>query len=389
MPDRPLLEGVTVLDLASVGPAARASRWLADWGAAVVKVGPVPGVGDVQIRPPFHAYAGERGMRRLLVDLKAADGREAFLRMARTADVVVESFRPGVADRLGIGYDDVRTVNPAVVYCSVSGYGATGPARHRAGHDLDYLAVGGFLASCTPGVDGRPPLPGATVADSAAGGLHAVSAILAALVGRAATGNGVHLDVAVADGVLALMALHVDEHLAVGTAPGPGHGLLTGRYACYDVYPTADGRWLAVAAIEPRFWAELCEALGLQRWIAHQTDDLVQDEIRADLRRAFTGRTRDEWVAALADRDTCVAAVQTVTELAEDPQFAARRAFVEATHPEHGRFRQVGPVLAGMVRGNDPYVLPDPSVTATDDLLAAAGYDDAEIAKLRDAGVVA
>ena len=195
--------------------------------------------------------------------------------------------------KLGIGYEDVKGRNPGVVYCSTSGYGQEGPRAQWAGHDLNYLAVTGFLAATQPRGDGGPPIPGATVADSAGGGMHAVIAVLAALVRRAATGEGAYLDVSVTDGVLALMALHVDEYLATGDTP---HNVLTGRYACYDTYRTADDRWLAVAAIEPRFWANLCRLLELEQWTSHQTDDTVQDEIRADLagprsrrRRAMNG----------------------------------------------------------------------------------------------------
>jgi alpha-methylacyl-CoA racemase len=384
-----MLEGVTVLDLASVGPAARASRWLADYGASVVKVGPVPARDGVQITPPFHAYSAHREMRRALVDLKAPEGREVFLRLADAADVVLESYRPGVVDRLGIGYDDVRARNPRIVYCSTTGYGQRGPRAAWAGHDLNYLATGGFLECSGRGPDGRPPIPGATVADSAGGGMHAVIAILAALVHRSATGAGAYLDVSVAEGVLALMALQIDEYLATGSRPGPGRGMLTGRYACYDTYVAADGKWLAVAAIEARFWSNLCRALGLERWSSHQTDDAVQDEIRADLRRAFAARDRDAWIEELGPADTCVAPVLSVAELVDDPQFNARGAFVDAVHPRQGPFRQVAPTLAGMARRRGPYAVRDDDLTDTDELLRAVGMSPEESTELRRAGVVA
>ena len=382
------LAGTTVLDLASVGPAARCTRLLADYGAEVVKVGPVPAAGAVQIEPPFFAYSGHRGMRRVLVDLKAEGGRQAFLALAAHADVVVESFRPGVVDRLGIGYEAVRAVNPTVVYCSTSGYGQTGPRAGWAGHDLDYLGIGGFLATSGPRGDGGPPIPGATVADAAAGGMHAALAITAALAGRRTTGQGAYLDVSVADGVLWLMSLAVDEHLATGAQPGPGHDILTGRYACYDTYRAADGRWLAVGAIEHKFFANLCRALGCERWVDHQLDDEVQDEIRADFRAAFAARDRDDWVAELAGADTCVAPVLAVAEVGDDEQFAHRGAVVEAVHPTRGSFRQVGPVLAGMGRPAGPIPLPDPSATDTELLLKEAGVDAATVADWRAKGVI-
>ena len=255
----------------------------------MVKVGAPPKAGTTPLVPPFHAYSGQRGLERAQFDLKSPAGRDAFLALAATADVVIESFRPGVVERLGIGYEAVRAVNPGVVYCSTSGYGQTGPAATRAGHDLNYLAAGGYLHMSERTAEGRPPLPGATVADIAAGGLHAAAAVLAALVGRGRTGEGTYLDVSVADGVLWMLSLYIDEYLATGEAPGPGHYILTGRYACYDVYPTGDGGWLAIGAIEPVFWANLCRLLGLERWIEHQSDDAVQDDIRADIRAALGG----------------------------------------------------------------------------------------------------
>ena len=387
MDDRPLLEGVTVLVLASVGPAARAARWLADWGATVVEVGPIPRDRALQITPPAHAYAAHRGMRRIMVDLQAENGRDAFLRLAAKADVVIESFRPGVVDRLGVGYEAVRVLNPGIVYCSTTGYGQTGPRSSWAGHDLNYLAVGGYLHCSGRDERGGPALPGATVADSAAGGLHAVAAVCAALVARAATGEGVHLDVSVADGVLALMSLAIDEHLAEGVQPGPREGLLTGRYAWYDLYQAGDGGWLAVAAIEPKFFANLCHILGCEQWIDRQYNDDVET-MRADFTAAFASRSRDDWVAELAPADACVSPVLDVPGVVADGQYGARGAFVEVTHPTSGRLRQVGAPLARQV---DPVVLeiPDWTATATEELLDQVGVAPDTVTAWRAAGVIA
>lgn len=383
------LQGITVLDLASVGPAARTSRWLADFGARVIKVGPTPKHGGVQIVPPFYAYGGHRGMERVLLDLKSDGGREAFLKLAAQADVVIESFRPGVVARLGIGFEDVRIVNPGIVYCSTSGYGQTGPKSRWAGHDINYLAEGGYLDCSGRTAEGGPALPGATVADSAAGGMHAVMSILAALVARNATGEGQHLDVAVADGVVALMSLYVDEYLATGTVPGPGHNILTGRYACYEVYRCADDRWVAVGAIEPHFYRNLCERLGCEQWAQSQLDDDVQDQIRADFAEAFAQRPMAEWVAELGPADTCVSAVATVPELVADEHYRARDVIVTAERPGHDAFEQVGFVLAGMDRSQPSPTIRDATETDTDELLAAAGLSAEQIAALRAEGAVA
>jgi alpha-methylacyl-CoA racemase len=384
-----MLDGITVLDLSTVGPAARAGRWLADYGASVVKVGAPARAGAVQIEPVFYAYSAHRGMRRIRLDLKADAGREAFLRLAATADVVIESFRPGVVDRLGIGYEALRAVNPRIVLCSTSGYGQDGPRSQWAGHDLNYLAVGGYLACSGHGADGGPALPGATIADSAGGGMQAVMSILAALVARQTTGEGQHLDVAAADGVLALMSLYVEQHLATGDQPGPRHDLLTGRYACYELYEASDGGWLSVAAIEPHFWRNLCSKLGHDEFADAQLDDDRQDEVRSAFRARFKEKTRDEWAAELAPADTCVAPVLSIAEAAADEQFAARGAIVDATHPTEGGFRQVGPVLAGQPGQGEAVEVPDWSVTSTDSVLTDVGYTPDELTALRDEGVIA
>jgi alpha-methylacyl-CoA racemase len=387
---------VVVLDLASVGPAARCTRMLADYGATVVKVGSVPGRGVEPLRPPFYAYSGARHLRHVAIDMKDDDGRGAFLELVRGSDVVVESFRPGVVDRLGIGYEALRAVNPRVILCSTTGFGQDGPRAAWAGHDINYLAVGGYLASTEPAADGGPPVSGATIADAAGGGMHAAMAVMAALIGRGEDGPGAHLDVSIADGVLWLTSLAVDEYLATGAAVGFGHNIITGRYACYDTYRCADDRWVAVGAIEPKFFANLCRLLDCGQWAGSQHDDAVQDAVRADFAAAFATRDRDAWVEALAAADTCVSPVLAVGELVEDEQYRARGAFVEATLPPGASaegvpdsFRQVGPVLAGMPGAGAPVVAGDPARSDAEELLGKAGVPAARIAELMKKGVVA
>ena len=400
----PALEGVRVLDLATVGPAARASRILADYGASVTKVGAVPRAGGVQITPPFYAYSGNRGMTRALFDLKSADGRNAFLGLVAEADVVIESFRPGVADRLGIGYAALREANPAIILCSTSGYGQDGPRRDWAGHDINYLATSGFLDCSGRQADGRPALPGATVADIAAGGMQAAMAIMAALLRRERDEQnrqgehtrqgehprqGEHIDVSIADGAFTMMSLYVDEYLATGNEPGPGHYILTGRYACYDTYRCADGRYVSVGAIEPRFWANLCELIGLPQFASQQTEDDAQDEIRNALAAKFVTEDRDHWVQLLGPADTCVAPVNTVAEAAEDPHTTARALVVDAVSETDGPFRQSAPGWAGTVPPDGAYEVAATDSTDTESLLASAGLDAHEIERMLDEGVIA
>ena len=237
-----------------------------------------------------------------------------------------------------------------------AGYGQTGPRSQWAGHDLNYL--GGRRLPRLHRARGRRRTrrcPALTIADSAGGGMHAVMAILAALVRRATTGEGAFLDVSIADGVLALMALAVDEYLATGDEPAPRHGLLTGRYACYDTYPTRDGRWLTVAAIEPRFWANLCERSACRSGLRTRRTTRCRIEIRAELRAVFLTRDLDDWIAELSPADTCVAPGRSpCPRSSTDQQFVARDDFADARDAGAGDFRQVGPVFAGMTATDRP-----------------------------------
>lgn len=383
------LDGIRVLDLASVGPGARASRILADYGATVTKVGAVPRAGAVQITPPYYAYSGNRGMNRALFDLKSDGGRQAFCALADQADVIIESFRPGVVDRLGIGYTELAQRNSRLVYCSTSGFGQSGPRSNWAGHDVNYLGVSGFLDCTGRQADGRPALPGATVADIAAGGMQAAMSVMAALLRRERTGTGEHLDVSIADGAFAMMSLYVDEYLATGVEPGPGHYILTGRYACYDTYTCSDGKHVAVGAIEPQFWRNLVKLLDLEQYAGAQTDDALQDEIRGAMAQRFASRTRDEWVALLGPADTCVAEVNTVAEAVLNEQVIARGLVADAVNAEGLEFRQAAPIWAGADEPVDPYEVRDPLVSDTEDLLAAAGLDAAHIKELIESGAIA
>jgi alpha-methylacyl-CoA racemase len=383
-----LLAGIKILDLSGVGPGARCARMLADLGAEVTRVVPPPRKGSHRLEGAYHSYGASRGWRRVMLDLKQAAGRDLFFMLATQADVVVEGFRPGVAGRLGIGYESVVKVNPKAVYCSLSGYGQTGPAAGWVGHDLNYDALAGMLATSGVRPDGAPAIPGLTVADSAGGGMHAVISILAALLRCRISGEGSYLDVSMTEGVLYLMSMHVDEYLATGKEPGPGSSILTGGFACYDLYKAADGLWISLGAIEAGFFANVCKLLGCEQWIPHQMDRQQQDAIRADFRCAFAGRSRAEWLEIFGAMDSCVAPVNGIAQVADDPHFVARGAFIEAQHPEHGRFRQVGALLAGSRKFPEPVQVPSAASTDTAAVLAEIGIDTGQYQKLVDAGVV-
>ena len=263
----PALDDVRVLDLTRLLPGPFCTVVLADFGADVIKVEDTAGGDYMRWMPPlvdeysamFHPL--NRNKRSMAIDLKNPLGREAFLRLAATADVVVESFRPGVMDRLGIGFASLREVNPKLVLCSISGYGQDGPFRERAGHDLNYAAVAGVLLLGGSSASG-PAMPGLQVGDLGGGAMDAALAIMIALHHAARTGRGQHCDISMVDGLISWAGVHASQLFATGEPPEPGGGLLTGRHPCYRIYPCADG-YLSVGALEPKFWREFVEVIGL------------------------------------------------------------------------------------------------------------------------------
>jgi crotonobetainyl-CoA:carnitine CoA-transferase CaiB-like acyl-CoA transferase len=330
------LEGIRVLDLTRLLPGPACTLHLADLGADVVKIEDT-GAGDyartlgaIGERPSAFFRHVNRNKRSVALDLKDARGREAFLALARRADAVVESFRPGVVASLGVGYDAVRAVRPAIVYASITGYGQSGPRASHAGHDINYLGYAGVLDQ-TGARGGPPALSNLQIADLLGGAMAAAAAILAALVGAQRTGKGRYVDVAMADGALAhnIFALQaLEQH---GRPPPRGEDLLTGGVPCYGVYPTRDGRWLAVGALEAKFWRALCETIGRADLVAAQlATGSAGAKVRGELEKVFASRTLAEWIHAFDGVDACVTPVATLNEALDDPQFAARGMVVTA-----------------------------------------------------------
>jgi crotonobetainyl-CoA:carnitine CoA-transferase CaiB-like acyl-CoA transferase len=384
------LSGVRVLDLSRLLPGPFATLVLADLGADVVKV-EEPRAGDyLRSIPPlagaesgaFHAL--NRNKRSIALDLRADGGPAALARLARSADVLVETFRPGVLDRLGCGCDALRAANPRLVFCSITGYGQEGPYRDLAGHDLGYCAISGVLAANGP--EDRPLPLSAPVADLAGGAWPAVAGVLAALVRRGATGEGSRVDVAMTDGALALLAMPLAMAWARGTPLARGRELLTGGAACYRTYRAADGRFVALAALEPEFFARFCEAVGRPELASRQLEDGGRGPV-AELEAIFAGRTRDEWAALGRERDVCLTPVLEGDEPREDPQLRARGAFVSVPTPWEGRDLP-GVAVAPRVDGARPPLRPAPRLGEhTDAVLREAGFSEAEIAGLRARGV--
>ena len=376
------LAGVRVLDLTRLLPGPVAGQMLGDLGADVIKIEDL-GAGD-------YAHASvrtlvNRNKRGLRLDLKQSAGRELLLRLVQGADVLLEGFRPGVMDRLGLGWAVLHTANPKLVLCSLSGWGQTGPLRDAPGHDLNYAAVSGVTDQV--GNAAGAALSNLPMADLLGGAMGAVTGVLAALFDAARTGQGRHVDIAMADGVLAHAVLPMAALQQHGRVQRPGEGTLTGGLACYGLYDTADGRQLAVGALEPKFWAALCQVVDRPDWLArHRSGGSAgQAALRADLAAVFAAQPLAHWVARFEGSDACVSPVLRLDETLAHPQFRARGMLLEGVD---GASPGLGcPIKMSGFEPGRPRPAPRPG-EHSDELLAEAGLDVDAIAALRTAGVV-
>jgi alpha-methylacyl-CoA racemase len=383
---RGTLEGIRVLDLSRLLPGGFCSLLLADAGADVIKVEDT-GMGDyVRWSPPYHGtdeqqglgtrsalyLALNRGKRSIRLDLKSDGGREALLRLAEDADVVLESFRPGVLDRLGCGYEALRERNPRIVYCAITGYGQTGPNTARAGHDTNYLALGGLLGLTGP-ADGPPVQAAGQIADIGGGGLTGVFGILAALLERERSGEGQFVDVSMTDGAQSWLAMVAAAFLADGRVPRRGEEILNGGIACYLPYECADG-WVSVGALEPKFWQSFCSGAERPDLLEHQFAK-PGSEGHARIAEVFRGRTKAEWAAFNDEHDCCIEPVLDLDEALGSELTREREMVVEVDQPDIGPVRLLGmPVKFSRTPGDA--TRPAPALGEhTEEVLREAGID--------------
>jgi crotonobetainyl-CoA:carnitine CoA-transferase CaiB-like acyl-CoA transferase len=392
------LEGLKVLDLSRLLPGPFCSMLLADYGADVLKVEdtgmgdyarwtvpPVAGVERSAAGAPFLGL--NRGKRSIRIDLKSDAGREVLLRLAREADVLLESFRPGVMDRLGVGYERLRADNPRLVYCAITGYGQDGPLRDRSGHDLNYLGLVGLLAT-SGDADGPPVQAAGQIADVGGGSLMAAFGILAALRERDRSGEGQFVDVSMADGALSWLAMAATRTLAEGRSQRRGELELGGRLLCYRPYRCADG-WVTCGALEPKFWAAWCRGVGREDLIEHQFDAPGSDAHR-EVEAVFAARTRAEWAAFAGEHDCCVEPVLELDEALDSDLVRARGMVVELDQPgAHEPVRVLGAPVKLSRTPADPTRAPGPGLGEhTRQVLAELGYDEAQVEAMLAAGAV-
>lgn len=389
------LSSLRVLDFSALLPGPFGTMVLADMGAEVVRL-ESPGRPDmVRVLPPMedgvsacHAYLN-RSKKSLAVDLKKPEGVELVKKLVQQYDIVVEQFRPGVMDRLGVGYEALRAVNPRIIYCSITGYGQDGPYRDRAGHDMNYLSIAGITGYNGRKASGPAPI-NVQVADVAGGSFHAVMGILAAVIHRQQTGEGQHVDISMTDAAFSMHALTAPPALVAGQQPGLEDTQLNGG-SFYDCYETKDGRFFSVGGLEPQFFMQFCAAIGKPEL---STKGLVlKPDIVAEVKREIAGamkqKTYAEWLPVFAALDSCTEPVLSFAEACEHPQMKARGMLVDVPRPGGGSQRQIASAIKFSTAKPRYDFIGAPLGAHTDEILGGAGIGDAERAALRKAGVIA
>ncbi len=376
------LDGITVLDLSRLLPGPYCSMILADHGARVIAVEDRRFLADGLF---FNLI--NRNKEHMSLNLKTGKGKEIFFQLIQNTDVLLEGFRPGVVDRLGVGYEAVRKVNPQIIYCSITGYGQDGPFRDRVGHDANYLSYAGVLDLI--GEKNRPPsIPGVQIADIAGGGMNAAIGILLALFAREKTGKGQYIDISMTDGMVGLLPAALFFRQITGQDPARSDGFLSHRYACYNTYETADGQYLSIGAVENRFWKQLCNVLGVPEYAELQYDDSRRKEIMDYMRKVFKQKTLAEWDAILGDLDICWGRVQSLSEVLEDPLFRQREMVVAIK----GKDGKTSKTLGVPVKLSEtPGAVRTPPVEfgeSTSDILRELGYSESDIKRFEEEGVV-
>jgi len=386
------LSGIRILDLTQLYPGPLATMMLADMGADVVRLEHPSRPDLVHLLPPFvgkhsAAYLSlNRSKRGLALDTGTEQGRHVFFDLVRTADLVVEQFRPGVLDKIGIGYEQATLFNPRIIYVSITGFGQNGPYRKKAGHDINYMALAGLLSQVKKGEE--MALPGFQTADVAGGAYLSVIACMAGLWHRERTGKGQKIDVSMMDGILPLLTLQLAQYWG-SRVKEDFVNVLDGSFACYRVYECANGKYVSLAALEPKFWASFCHMVNKPEWLASQFPAGGEiKKVREVVAGLFKTKSREEWVELAEIHDVCLSSVQELEDLERDPQLQARQMILETEHENGLKLKGVGiPIKFSESKPDHPE--PAPAVGQDSiEILKEAGYSEERIEELVEKGIV-
>lgn len=377
------LDGLLVLDLSRLLPGPYCSMILADHGARVIVI--EDRRFENEVNPILNSV--NRNKEHLALNLKKEKGKEIFFSLAEKADVILEGFRPGVVDRLGVGYKDISAINPKVVYCSITGYGQSGPLRDRVGHDVNYLGQSGVLSLIGP-KEGTPCIPGVQFADMI-GGLNAAVGIMLALLARDKSGEGQYIDISMTDGMMAMLPLAAGLLWSTGFKPARGESLLSHRYACYNVYRTADNKYITLGALEPRFWEKVCHHFNLPEYIPLQFDEQKRTDIIRIFEDIFMKKTREQWMEAFKEEDACLGEVLELDEALESDYAKEREMVLEINENDDNHSVHVMGIPIKLSKTPGTVRSPSPGFGEnTQSILKELGFSVNQVRELEREGVI-
>ena len=388
------LDKIRILDLTRLYPGPLGTMMLADMGAEVIKIEDINNPDYMRYYPPYLRtesagfLAVNRSKRSVAINLGTKKGVELFFLLVKTADVVIEQFRPGIIDKMGIGYKNARKIKKDIIYVSLTGYGQKGPYAMQAGHDINYIGYSGILSS-TGTKETGPVIPGAQIADVAGGAYMTIIACLSALWAREKTGWGQQVDISMLDAILPLMTLQMAHYQAVGILPEAGQAALSGGLACYNVYQCADGKYVALGILEEKFWKNFCEVMRHSEWLDRQfVVGEEADKLRGEISALFLTKTRDEWIIAAADHDICLTPVVEIAEIENNYHLQTRNMIIEQKHPACGKIKGFGVPLKFSRTPAKPG-MPAPSLgNDTQAILKELGYSKSDIKTFQEEGVI-
>jgi crotonobetainyl-CoA:carnitine CoA-transferase CaiB-like acyl-CoA transferase len=388
------LEGIRIIDFTRLYPGPFGAQLLGDLGAEVIKLENKDSPDYIRFFPPSFNKEGagymavNRNKKSFAIDTRSDEGKELFFRLVEKSDVVMEQFRPGVIDSMGLGYKKANSRNPKIIYCSITGFGQTGPYSQVPGHDMNYMGLAG-ITDVIGVKNGDPVVPGIQVADVAGGGLMAVIGILSALMARQKTGKGQEVDVSMFDGILPFMGMLYSNYLAGGGLPKRGDSFLNGGLLCYDIYKTKDDKYITLGALEQKFWVRVCELIGKEEWKDKQyAQEDEKEAIVVELKEIILGKTRDEWIEIFRGEESMTEAVLTLDEVEKDPHALARDMIIEMDHPTEGKVKGIGiPIKFSDTEAKE--IKPPPILGQhNEEILRLTGHSDEEINDLKEKGIV-